>query len=143
MSHGYEDDVTVRQCWDALSGSEDAFLIDVRTGAEWNYVGFPLVSGAASPLFIEWLTFPTMTVNAAFAEQVSAEVLRRGGSKQSKLYFLCRSGVRSIAGAIAATQAGFEHSYNVLDGFEGPADTDGHRGNIAGWKAAGLPWVQK
>jgi rhodanese-related sulfurtransferase len=55
--------------------------------------------------------------------------------------FLCRSGVRSVAAARAATAAGLGRSFNVLDGFEGGLDRAGHRGR-AGWRAERLPWRQ-
>ena len=41
-----------------------------------------------------------------------------------------------------ATQAGYPQAYNVLEGFEGDRDADGHRKTVGGWCAAGLPWVQ-
>ena len=56
--------------------------------------------------------------------------------------FICRSGVRSNQAAIAASESGYSNCYNVLEGFEGDKDSDGHRGIQGGWKAAGLPWVQ-
>ncbi|WP_062228272.1 rhodanese-like domain-containing protein [Aureimonas frigidaquae] len=144
MNKAYKDDVTVQQCWDDLTASRDAFLIDVRTMAEWNFVGFPLAPDSAQePIFMEWQSFPTMSVNPAFAERVAATVRERGGSESSRLYFLCRSGARSMASAAALTAAGFQNAFNILDGFEGPADEEGHRGRVAGWKAAGLSWVQK
>lgn len=144
MSQPYEADVTVGECWAALGREEDAFLVDVRTSAEWSYVGFPVLEpGARTPLFFEWLSFPSMAVDPAFAERVAARVAEEGGSRSSKLYFLCRSGVRSIASASALAAAGFEHCFNVLDGFEGPPDDEGHRGVRAGWKAEGLPWAQR
>ena len=57
------------------------------------------------------------------------------------MVYLCRSGNRSIGSAQAATAAGIGPSYNVLDGFEGNLDENGHRGGT-GWKAVGLPWKQ-
>jgi rhodanese-related sulfurtransferase len=77
-------------------------------------------------------------VNASFVEE-----LRDAGLEPSQpLYFLCRSGVRSAAAARAAAAAGFATVYNVADGFEGPPDARGHRGQVAGWKADDLPWRQ-
>ena len=144
MSQPYEADVTVGECWTALAGEPDAFLIDVRTSAEWAYVGFPVLGPELrAPLFLEWQSFPSMAVDPAFAEKVAARVAEAGGSRRARLYFLCRSGVRSMASAAALTAAGFEHCFNVLDGFEGPPDADGRRGAQAGWKAEGLPWAQR
>jgi rhodanese-related sulfurtransferase len=58
------------------------------------------------------------------------------------IYFICRSGTRSMAAAQAAKAAGYKHVFNIKDGFEGPPDARGHRGGVAGWKADGLPWKQ-
>ena len=70
--------------------------------------------------------------------------MKQAGLKpEQKIYFLCRSGVRSLAAAQAAQAAGFPHVFNIADGFEGPPDPQGHRGTTAGWKADGLPWRQR
>jgi rhodanese-related sulfurtransferase len=65
-----------------------------------------------------------------------------GASKDSELFFICRSGARSRMAAEAMANAGYRRCRNVADGFEGPLDADRHRGQVAGWKAAGLAWVQ-
>lgn len=145
MSRPYKGDVSVTDCWAKLQGDPDAFLIDVRTNAEWAYVGLPLTpQGARQPLLVEWQRFPSMTVEPdAFVEQVRGAVEAAGGSTASPLYFLCRSGVRSMGSAAAMTAAGFANCFNVEGGFEGPPDEEGHRGRVAGWKAEGLPWAQK
>ncbi len=109
-----------------------AKLVDVRTAAEFQYVGSVPGSAAA-----EWNTYPTGQRNPAFLEQLG-EIAR----KDEPVMFLCRSGVRSHSAAIAATQAGWEEAYNILEGFEGDKDADGHRGGVGGWRKAGLPWVQ-
>ncbi|MBI4942509.1 MAG: rhodanese-like domain-containing protein [Actinobacteria bacterium] len=117
----------------------DAVLVDVRTAAEWSYVGVPDLSGVGRELVrIEWVSFPDGARNPAFLEQLEAE----GVGQDTHVLFLCRSGVRSVAAAEPATAAGWANAYNVTDGFEGPTDAAGHRGTSAGWKAAGLPWRQ-
>ena len=114
-------------------------LIDVRTPAEWAYVGIPdLRSVGKEPLFIPWALFPGMQINPGFAEQVAAS----GVKPDDTLLFICRSGGRSHHAAMAATQAGFTECYNVLEGFEGDRDAGQHRNTIGGWRAAGLRWVQ-
>lgn len=145
MTHPYEGDVTAEACWNALRTEPDSFLVDVRTSAEWNFVGFPEApEGTHAPIFAEWQSYPAMSVDpAGFTARVAAAVERAGGSQASRLYFLCRSGARSMSSAATMTGAGFAHCFNVADGFEGPADDEGHRGHVAGWKAAGLPWRQK
>ncbi|KAA2211892.1 rhodanese-like domain-containing protein [Teichococcus oryzae] len=134
------EDVTPRTVWDTLRKDADAVLVDVRTDAEWNFVGLADLSEAGKqPVLIPWQVYPSMQVNGAFADH-----LRKAGlSPLNKLYFLCRSGARSLAAAQAAKAAGFPHAFNVADGFEGPPDMEGHRGQVAGWKAEGLPWRQR
>ncbi|EFH10936.1 rhodanese-like domain-containing protein [Pseudoroseomonas cervicalis] len=133
-------DIPPRATWDALRSDPDSVLIDVRTDAEWNFVGLPdLAEAGKQPVLIPWQLYPGMQVNAAFAEH-----LRKAGvTPLHKLYFLCRSGARSLAAAQAAQAAGYAHVHNIADGFEGPPDAEGHRGQVAGWKAEGLPWRQR
>lgn len=144
MSGRYAGDVSSRDCWTALSEDADTFLIDVRTTKEWETIGVPrLEASMHEPLFQEWQMFPTMAVDPNFAASVAEAVEAAGGTKASKLFFLCRSGARSQGAAAALTQAGFSESYNVLDGFEGPPNGSGERGQLAGWQADGLPWTKR
>ena len=134
------DNVPPAKTWEALRQDPAAQLVDVRTDAEWNFVGVPDLNAAGKQVvLIPWQVYPTMQRNAQFEEN-----LRQAGfTPDHHIYFLCRSGVRSLAAAEAARAAGFPHVYNVADGFEGPIDADGHRGRAAGWKASNLPWRQK
>ena len=133
-------DIPPRATWEALRSDPEAVLIDVRTDAEWNFVGLPdLAEAGKQPVLIPWQVYPGMQVNSAFAEH-----LRKAGvTPLHKLYFLCRSGARSLAAAQAAQAAGYANVYNIADGFEGPPDAEGRRGQVAGWKAEGLPWRQR
>lgn len=134
------ENVAPQQVWDILRNDPTARLVDVRTDAEWAYVGLPDLSDTGQdPVLIPWQLFPTMQVNRGFVGH-----LRQAGlTPENKIYFLCRSGVRSTAAAQAAQEAGFPYAYNITDGFEGPPDAEGHRGTVAGWKAGGLPWRQR
>lgn len=130
---------TVEETWAALRSDPMAALIDVRTDAEWAYVGLPDLSAAAKEVHrIPWQIFPAMTVNESFIP-----ALRTAGlTADHQLYFLCRSGARSLAAARAVLAAGYTTAFNITDGFEGPLDEAGHRRTRAGWIAAGLPWRQ-
>ena len=132
--------VSPPQVWDALRTDPSARLVDVRTNAEFAYVGLPdLTEAGQQPVLIPWQVFPTMHVNNDFMDH-----LRQAGiGPEHKVYFLCRSGVRSTAAAQAAQAAGYPNVFNIADGFEGPPDSEGHRGELAGWKADGLPWRQR
>lgn len=143
MSDREVDDVEVEQAWQTLSSDPSAQLIDVRTRAEWTYVGLPdLGSLGKRPVLVEWQTFPGQTVDPHFAERLAGELKALGVSPDDELFFICRSGSRSMAAAMAMATMGFRSCHNVAGGFEGPLDDDRHRGAVGGWKAAGLPWLQ-
>lgn len=140
---GYSGDVDVETVWQDLARSESGVLVDVRTRAEWNFVGTPDLGGLGKePVFVEWQHFPDGRRNEQFVEALRAELGRRGADQAAPLYFICRSGGRSAAAAAAMTQAGYANCYNVAGGFEGPHDANRHRGTVEGWKARGLPWTQ-
>lgn len=137
------DAVSVTDTWDRLSANKGAQLIDVRSRAEWAFVGqLDLSSLGKTPILIEWQLFPDMALNPRFVDDLSAELESLGADKGTDLFFICRSGVRSLAAAEAMAAAGFATCHNVADGFEGPLNDNRHRGRLLGWKAAGLPWVQ-
>jgi rhodanese-related sulfurtransferase len=128
------------QVWEALQSDPQARLVDVRTDVEWNFVGIPELSSAGKEiLLVPWQVYPTMQVNAGFVADLKAA----GLTTENRIFFICRSGVRSLAAAQAARAAGFSQVFNVADGFEGPVDAAGHRGAVAGWKADLLPWRQR
>jgi rhodanese-related sulfurtransferase len=134
------ENVPPAKAWAALQSDPQAQLIDVRTDVEWAFVGLPdLGAVGKQPVLVPWQVFPTMQVHPGFVDDLK----KAGLTPEQPIYFLCRSGVRSLAAAQAMQQAGYPHVFNVADGFEGPVDEDGHRGQAAGWKAEGLPWRQR
>jgi rhodanese-related sulfurtransferase len=134
------ENIPPRQVWEALQADPQAQLVDVRTDVEWTFVGLPDLGAAGKqPVLVPWQVYPTMQVNAAFVDQAK----QAGLTPEHRIYFLCRSGVRSLAAAQAMADAGFPDVYNIAGGFEGPPDRQGHRGTVSGWKADGLPWRQR
>jgi rhodanese-related sulfurtransferase len=129
-AEGYAGDITPQQAHQWVQSGE-AVLIDVRSDAEREWVGF--VPGAVA---LAWKQWPGMALNPAFDSGLQAAL---AGGKPAVL--LCRSGVRSIAAARRAAELGLV-AYNILEGFEGNADADGHRGAQGGWRFHGLPWRQ-
>lgn len=125
----YAGDITVQTAFDWWQSGQ-AVLVDVRTDAEREYVGF--VPGAVA---VAWKQWPGMAMNPDFDAQITASAAGK------KLLMLCRSGVRSIAAAKRATELGLT-AYNILQGFEGDLDAQGQRGRTGGWRWAGLPWRQ-
>ncbi len=129
-AEGYAGDISPLQAFQ-WQQSGDAVLVDVRTDAEREWVGF--VPGA---LPVAWKQWPGMSANAGFDD-----ALKRAVPPGKKVLMLCRSGVRSIAAARRATELGMQ-AYNILEGFEGNADDKGQRGHQGGWRFRGLPWKQ-
>jgi rhodanese-related sulfurtransferase len=134
----YAGDITPEQSWTLLSEDPDAVLVDCRTDAEWRFVGVPDLSGLGRDVvYVEW-NHSNGQHNDNFVDDLISAGVTPG---ERPVVFLCRSGNRSIPAAQAATAAGIAPSYNMLDGFEGQLDEQGHRGS-GGWRALGLPWKQ-
>ncbi|HUS55990.1 MAG TPA: rhodanese-like domain-containing protein [Thermohalobaculum sp.] len=140
------DEVDPAEAYRLLESDPETALIDVRTLAEWAFVGLPDLSALDRQVWpIEWVAYPNMARNPAFVDELMARV---GGKPPSRLLFICRSGARSMAAAqkvaeTLAEQGMAAHCTNVAEGFEGDLDQNGHRGRAGGWKARGLPWRQK
>lgn len=139
------DEVDPAEACRLLESDPDTALIDVRTRAEWAFIGLPDLSALGRQLWpVEWVAFPSMARNPEFVRELAA---RMDGKPPARLFFICRSGSRSMAAAqlVAATlaeQGVAAHCTNVGEGFEGDLDQDGHRGRVNGWKVRGLPWRQ-
>jgi rhodanese-related sulfurtransferase len=128
----YAGDLSPQEAWAKLEAG--AILVDVRTEAEWARIGIPDTKATENdPLFIQW-NLAGGIPNSRFIEQLTQQAPEAEGTE---LVFLCRSGVRSVAAANAATEAGFV-AFNVLEGFEGALDQHGER-SVNGWKNRGLP----
>jgi rhodanese-related sulfurtransferase len=137
------DAVDVEATWKRLASRPGSQLIDVRTRAEWTYVGIPDLGPIGKrAVLVEWQTFPDQTVDPRFVERLAGELKALGAQLDDDLFFICRSGGRSLAAAKATAEAGYRACHNVAGGFEGPLDDERHRGSVGGWKAAGFPWRQ-
>ena len=137
------DDVDVEAVSKTLQSSPRSQLVDVRTRAEWTYVGIPDLGPVGKrTVLVEWQTFPDQAVDPRFAERLAGELKALGVQLDDDLFFICRSGSRSLAAAKAMAAAGYRACHNVACGFEGPLDDERHRGSVRGWKAASLPWQQ-
>jgi rhodanese-related sulfurtransferase len=140
---GYAGDILAVDAYALLEGESTSVLIDVRTQAEWSYVGVPDIQALGkTPLFLEWQSYPSMVVDANFTARLEALLQSGGVERGASLVFLCRSGARSRHAATAMTSAGWAPCFNVSDGFEGPLDVSRRRGGVGGWKAGRLPWAQ-
>jgi rhodanese-related sulfurtransferase len=139
------DQVDPAEAYAILESDPASALVDVRTRAEWAFVGVPDLSGLGRPFWpVEWVSFPTMARNERFLAELSE---RMEGEVPNRMLFICRSGSRSMAAAQTVAAALSEQGIaarctNVAEGFEGDLDGGGHRGRLGGWKARGLPWRQ-
>ena len=126
----YAGALTPAEAYEVWQLAPGARLVDVRTRAEWDWVG--RIPGAVE---IEWNTYPGSQPNPDFLAQI-----RRQVDREALIMIICRSGVRSHNAASLASTPGFTACYNVLEGFEGDIDANGQRGKVGGWRRAGLPW---
>ena len=125
-----------KEAWDCLANQAEAVLVDVRTGAEWLFVGVPDLSALGKQvLFVEWQDI-VGNPNPNFIAELQSQA-----APDSLFLMLCRSGKRSLAASEAALAAGLKAA-NVACGFEGDLDAAQQRKSINGWCVAGLPWRQ-
>ena len=140
---GYAGDLLATDAFQLLTTDASSALIDVRTQAEWTYVGAPdLTAIGKTVLFLEWQSFPAMQVDSGFAARLCAMLASARVELGAPLLVLCRSGARSRHAAVAMTRAGWSPCLNISDGFEGPLDPYRRRNVIGGWRAGNLPWAQ-
>ena len=131
----YAGAVTPQEAYELLQSSSQAKLIDVRTNAERDWVG-KVTLPAEKQAAVQWNLYPGANPNPEF----STELAQQAG-KDDILLFLCRSGVRSRHAAKLAAEQGYRNAFDILEGFEGDKDADGHRKTVGGWCKAGLPWT--
>jgi rhodanese-related sulfurtransferase len=131
----YAGAVTPQEAYALLCNDPRARLVDVRTNAERDWVGRVAIAGDRHAA-IEWNVYPGGTPNPQFLDQ-----LTQMADKDDVLLFLCRSGVRSRHAAKLATEHGYRHCFDILEGFEGDKDAEGHRKTVGGWCKHGLPWL--
>ena len=134
-----------QEAWSELSSRQSACLVDVRTKEEWTFVGVPnLESLGKKVIFVEWQEYPRMSYNPSFVDRLMEEI---GEQPVDDLYFICRSGARSMEAAHVVSShlssLGKKiRCVNVAEGFEGTLNMEKHRGGHSGWKARNLPWYQ-
>lgn len=127
----YAGEVTPAEAY-RLFVAHGAKIVDVRSAFEHEYIG--RVPGSS---LVVWKHWPGGEANPHFLAELRARC-----SPEDIVLFLCRSGVRSHATAIAAAEAGYAQAFNVLEGFEGDLNDRGQRGHLGGWRKTGLPWIQ-
>ena len=136
-------EVSPVEAWALLESDPKAQLVDVRTTAEWTFVGVPDLSTIGrQTLMIEWSQYPSMARNGEFETQLASQLTAQGAGADTPIVFICRSGARSLSAAKAMAAKGYSRCFNLTGGFEGDLDGERHRGLQNGWKRDGLPWMQ-
>jgi rhodanese-related sulfurtransferase len=131
----YAGAVTPQEAFALLQSDTGVKLVDVRTNAERDWIGRPAIPESQHGA-VQWSLYPGGAPNPDFATQ-----LQQAADKEDVVLFLCRSGVRSRHAARVATELGYANAFDILEGFEGDRDGEGHRKTVGGWCKAGLPWV--
>jgi rhodanese-related sulfurtransferase len=131
----YAGAVTPQEAFALLQSDTGVKLVDVRTNAERDWIGRPAIPESQHGA-VQWSLYPGGAPNPDFATQ-----LQQAADKEDVVLFLCRSGVRSRHAARVATELGYTNAFDILEGFEGDRDGEGHRKTVGGWCKAGLPWV--
>lgn len=127
----YTGSIAPTDAW-ALFNAGHASIVDVRTNEERKFVGY-----VENTVHVPWATGTSFNRNPRFVKELEARV-----KKDQLVLLLCRSGNRSAYAAEAAHKAGFQHIYNILEGFEGDLNDAKQRGQFNGWRHHHLPWVQ-
>jgi rhodanese-related sulfurtransferase len=153
------------EAYDQLNTVPDTYLIDVRTRAEYQFVGHPNNAYLFPYMFLtnkviksdEKYEYQFNQKNKDFIEEIS-KVFK----KTDNLLIICRDGIRSALAAKELIDNGFKKVTVITDGFEGPEfpsfdnpdlhkfyrlkaklnklDSYLHRRHY-GWQYWGLPWT--
>ena len=130
-------ELTPPECFGELAEKPDAVLIDCRTPVEWHFTGTPDLSSINKKALLLAIADESGRSNPEFLSTVTSIA-----GHDTPLYLLCRVGGRSANACQLLGQAGFIDLVNVIEGFEGRVDENGHRNTTEGWKFHGLPWHQ-
>ena len=139
------EQINPNNAWKDLRENPNSILVDVRTTIEHKFVGVVNDSKLENKMILlEWLIFPLMEENNEFQNQIeeSLNSIFKENIKETKLYFLCKTGVRSNMAAQFMSNLGYKNCYNIINGFEGDYNEKQQRGFVNGWKANNLPWIQ-
>ena len=130
-------EVTPPQAYEELTANDRAVLVDCRTPAEWIYVGIPDLSDIGKQVIHESITDEAGQPNANFISRIGAIA-----DLDTPIYVICKIGGRSANACHLLEASGYSQVCNILEGFEGCVDQQGHRSSVDGWKFHKLPWRQ-
>ena len=134
----YKRNLLPKMAIERLQSNPQALFVDVRSKAEYKYVGYP-----ENSILIPWIDDPDWEPNPeAFSDSVMQELDGRENLSDTEIILICRSGFRSNEALKCLENKGFTQVSHVASGFEGDLDENDHRGNLNGWRHDGMPWSQ-
>jgi len=134
----YKRNLLPKMAVERLQNNPQALFVDVRSKAEFKYVGYP-----ENSILIPWIDDPDWEPNPeAFSDAVMQELDGRENLSDTEIILICRSGFRSNEALKCLENKGFTQVSHVASGFEGDLDENDHRGNLNGWRHDGMPWSQ-
>ena len=134
----YKRNLLPKMAVERLQSNSQALFVDVRSKAEFKYVGYP-----ENSILIPWIDDPDWEPNPeAFSDLVMQELDGRENLLNTEIILICRSGFRSNEALKCLENKGFTQVSHVASGFEGDLDENDHRGNLNGWRHDGMPWSQ-
>ena len=134
----YKRNLLPKMAVERLQSNSQALFVDVRSKAEYKYVGFP-----ENSILIPWIDDPDWEPNPeVFSDLVMQELDGRENLLNTEIILICRSGFRSNEALKCLENKGFTQVAHVASGFEGDLDENDHRGNLNGWRHDGMPWSQ-
>ena len=134
----YKRNLLPKMAVERLQNNPQALFVDVRSKAEFKYVGYP-----ENSILIPWINDPDWEPNPeAFSDAVMQELDGRENLSDTEIILICRSGFRSNEALKCLENKGFTQVSHVASGFEGDLDENDHRGNLNGWRHDGMPWSQ-
>ena len=134
----YKRNLLPKMAVERLQNNPQALFVDVRSKAEFKYVGYP-----ENSILIPWIDDPDWEPNPeAFSDAVMQELDSRENLSDTEIILICRSGFRSNEALKCLENKGFTQVSHVASGFEGDLDENDHRGNLNGWRHDGMPWSQ-
>jgi len=134
----YKRNLLPKMAVERLQSNSQALFVDVRSKAEYKYVGFP-----ENSILIPWIDDPDWEPNPeVFSDLVMQELDGRENLLNTEIILICRSGYRSNDALKCLENKGFTQVSHVASGFEGDLDENDHRGNLNGWRHDGMPWSQ-
>ena len=134
----YKRNLLPKMAVEKLQNNPQALFVDVRSKAEYKYVGYP-----ENSILIPWIDDPDWEPNPeVFSDSVMQELDGCENLLNTEIILICRSGYRSNDALKCLENKGFTQVSHVASGFEGDLDEDDHRGNLNGWRHDGMPWSQ-